>query len=104
MEKQISLRNLNRATLGNCQFYFNEIMQIFVQNIPKKQLYIGNKSYLIVKLMKTQAMVAHFTMSAYGVNQTFRSVEGIRLHQKSRLIRKNKSEKTYFSSYVRSIF
>ena len=32
-------------------------------------------------------MVAHFTMRAHGVNQTFRFAEGIRLHRKSHQIR-----------------
>ena len=38
-------------------------------------------------------MVAHFNMRTHGVNEAFRFVEGIRLHQKSHQIRFFFSEK-----------
>ena len=42
-------------------------------------------------------------MRTYGVNEAFRFVEGIRLHRKSRQIRKKHSEKTSFAPYVHTI-
>ena len=45
---------------------------------------------------------AHFIMRTYGVNETFRFVEGILLYQKNRQIREKKSKQTYFTSYVRT--
>mgnify|MGYP007015541833 CR=1 FL=1 len=41
-------------------------------------------------------MVSHLTMRIYGVNQAFRFVEGIWLHQKSRQIREKKIGKDLF--------
>ena len=38
-------------------------------------------------------MVVHFTMRTNGVNQAFRFVEGIWLHQKCRQIREEKKQK-----------
>ena len=48
--------------------------------------------YLIISLFTTYIMflyemVDHFTMRTYGVNQTFRFIECIWLHRKSRQIR-----------------
>ena len=40
----------------------------------------------MVKTMVLYKIVAHFTISTYGVNQAFRFVEGIWLQRKSRQI------------------
>ena len=48
----------------------------------------------MVKTMVLYKIVAHFTISTYGVNQAFRFVEGFWLHRKGRQI----SEKTFFTS------
>ena len=46
-------------------------------------------------------MVAQNTVRTNGVNQIFRFIEGIRLHQSSRQIRFF-SENAYFTSYVQT--